>query len=157
MTGKRKYNRTPQVFAITKRLVILSAEHERIRNTLQKKETDCRAPNGGLACRLGRCFCFAEVSTGHPHRNDRATAYCTHHTVFVATKRLVILSAEHERIRLPFKRGRIATRLTAVSPAGSVGASASQRCPPDTRTAMTERQLTAHTTRYSWQLKDLSF
>ena len=32
--------------------------------------TDCRAPNGGLACRLGRCFCFAEVSTGHPHRND---------------------------------------------------------------------------------------
>ena len=32
---------------------------------------------------------------------------------------------------------RIATRLTAVSPAGSVGASASQRCPPDTRTAMT--------------------
>ena len=79
MTGKRKYNRTPQVFAITKRLVILSAEHERIRNTLQKKETDCRAPNGA--------------------RNDRATAYCTHHTVFVATKRLVILSAEHERIR----------------------------------------------------------
>ena len=27
--------------------------------------------HGGLACRLGRCFCFAEVSTGHPHlRND---------------------------------------------------------------------------------------
>ncbi len=99
MTGKRKYNRTPQVFAITKRLVILSARHERIRNTLQKKETDCHTPYGGLACRLGRCFCFAEVSTGHPHRNDRATAYCTHHTVFVATKRLVILSAEHERIR----------------------------------------------------------
>ena len=22
----------------------------------------------GLDCRLGRCFCFAEVSTGHPHR-----------------------------------------------------------------------------------------
>ena len=33
---------------------------------------------------------------------------------------------------------RIAARLTAVSPAGSVGASASQRCPPDTRTAMTK-------------------
>ena len=32
---------------------------------------------------------------------------------------------------------RIAARLAAVSPAGSVGASASQRCPPDTRTAMT--------------------
>ena len=36
----------------------------------KKKRTDCRAPYGGLACRLGRCFCFAEVSTGHPHRND---------------------------------------------------------------------------------------
>ena len=34
---------------------------------------------------------------------------------------------------------RIAAHLAAVSPAGSVGASASQRCPPDTRTAMTER------------------
>ena len=35
---------------------------------------------------------------------------------------------------------RIATHLTAVSPAGSVGASAPQRCPPDTRTfAMTKR------------------
>ena len=56
-----------------------SGKHERIRNTLQKKETDCRAPNGA--------------------RNDSATAYCTHHTVFVATKRLVILSAKHERIR----------------------------------------------------------
>ena len=40
-----------------------------------------------LACRLGRRFCFAEVSAGHPR----------------------------------------------VSPAGSVGASASQRCPLDTR------------------------
>ena len=34
-------------------------------------KTDCHAPYGGLACRLGRCFCFAEVSTGHPHRNDK--------------------------------------------------------------------------------------
>ena len=34
---------------------------------------------------------------------------------------------------------RIATRLAAVSPAGSVGASAPQRCPQDTRTAMTNR------------------
>ena len=32
---------------------------------------DCRTPCGGLACRLGQCFCFAEVSTGHPHRNDK--------------------------------------------------------------------------------------
>ncbi len=36
---------------------------------------DCRAPCGGLACRLGRCFCFAEVSTGHPHRNDEKTCH----------------------------------------------------------------------------------
>ena len=33
---------------------------------------------------------------------------------------------------------RIAAHLAAVSPAGSVGASASQRCPPDTRIAMTK-------------------
>ena len=76
---------------------------------------------------------------------------------FAMTKRYVILSAERERIRNSLKRenglpqpfarlrndeegeGRIAARLTAVSPAGSVGASASQRCPPDTRTAMTKR------------------
>ena len=31
-----------------------------IRRTLRIRE-------GGLGCRLGRCFCFAEVSTGHPH------------------------------------------------------------------------------------------
>ena len=68
MTGKRKYNRTPYVFVITKRSVILSAKHERIRNIL-RGETDCHS-RLRLACRLGRCFCFAEVSTGHPHRND---------------------------------------------------------------------------------------
>ncbi len=29
-----------------------------------------------LACRLGRCFCFAEVSTGHPHPlRERQQAY----------------------------------------------------------------------------------
>ena len=38
------------------------------------------------------------------------------------------------------KGERIATRLAAVSPTGSVGASASQRCPPDTRTAMTGKR-----------------
>ena len=36
------------------------------------------------------------------------------------------------------KEKRIAAHLAEVSPAGSVGASASQRCPPDTRTAMTK-------------------
>ena len=39
----------------------------------------------------------------------------------------------------PFAKERIATHLSAVSPAGSVGASAPQRCPQDTRTAMTNR------------------
>ena len=34
-------------------------------------ETDFHTPCGGLARRLGRCFCFTEVSTGHPHRNDK--------------------------------------------------------------------------------------
>ena len=79
-----------------------SGKHERIRNTLEgdglpqpftrlrndkgrvgtdyhtpygvhnDKAADCRAPYGGLACRFGRCFCFAEVSAGHPHRNDNS-------------------------------------------------------------------------------------
>ena len=31
-----------------------------IRRTMRIRE-------GGLGCRLGRCFCFAEVFTGHPH------------------------------------------------------------------------------------------
>ncbi len=26
-----------------------------------------RIHEGGLGCRLGRCFCCAEVTTGHPH------------------------------------------------------------------------------------------
>ena len=36
-----------------------------------------------------------------------------------------------------------------ISPAGSVGASASQRCPPDTRTAMTKRCVGTRTARKS--------
>ena len=76
----------------TKQLVILSAKRERIRisplkgkriaaglkplaMTRRGGETDCRTPYGGLACRLGRCFCFAEVSGGHPHRNDRKDGF----------------------------------------------------------------------------------
>ena len=79
-----------------------------------------------------------------------------HLMLLAMTKRCVILNAERERIRNTLKRetdchgakaprndegvrGRIATHLTAISPAGSVGASASQRCPPDTRTAMAGR------------------
>ena len=103
----------------------------------------------------------AEVSTGHPYRNDRTTVNRTFY-IGCNTKRFVILSAKRERIRnSPLKekriaahlsvpamtkgaRERIAARLTAVSPVGSVGASASQWCPPDTRTAMTGRQLIAH-------------
>ena len=44
---------------------------------------------------------------------------------------------------------RIAARLATVSPAGSVGASALQRCPPDTRTAMTKRCVGTRTARKS--------
>ena len=83
---------------MTKRFVILNAKRERIRNTL-KGGTDCHTPCGA--------------------RNDRATAYCTHHTVFVATKRLVILSAKHERIRLPFKR-----KTDCRTPCGGLGGGA---------------------------------
>ena len=87
MTGKRKYICAPCVFAIANRLVILNAKRERIRIPLkgsglpqpltrlrddESGRTDCHTPCGGLACRLGRCFCFAEVSTGHPHRNDES-------------------------------------------------------------------------------------
>ena len=83
MTGKRKYNRTPYVFAITKLCVILSAEHERIRNTLKGK-TDCHSRLHGFAM------------TGK--RKYNRTPY-----VFAITKLFVILSAEHERIRNTLK------------------------------------------------------
>ena len=29
-----------------------------------------------LGCRLGRCFCFAEVSAGHPHPNTGEAILC---------------------------------------------------------------------------------
>ena len=49
-----------------------------------------------------------------------------------------ILNALCRGKHIYIKKKRIAAHLAAVSPAGSVGgASASQRCPPDTRTAMT--------------------
>ena len=73
----------------------------------------------------------------------------------------VILSACAKESASPFKRKRITARLTAVSPAGSVGASASQRCPPDTRTAMTGRmdfraQFTTGKSKYSKPLLSFS-
>ena len=99
--------------------VILSAERERIRNTLKRKN-GLPQPFTHLACRLGRCFCLAEVSTGHPHlRNDKATAYCTHLAAFVATKRCVILSAEHERIRNSLFKGIKSFLTTLQSPAAT--------------------------------------
>ena len=102
MTGKRKYICAPCVFAIANRLVILNAKRERIRIPLkgsglpqpltrlrndESGRTDCHTPCGGLACRLGRYFCFAEVSTGHPHRNDEGAEkrISTHHSAFAAT------------------------------------------------------------------------
>ena len=79
------------VLALTKLFVILSAKRERIRNP-HFKRTDCHSRLRSfamtkveeriaavalrLACRLGRCFCFAEVSTGHPHlRNDKSYVF----------------------------------------------------------------------------------
>ena len=61
----------------------------------KKRKTDCHTPNGV--------------------RNDKATAYCTHLAAFVATKWFVILSAEHERIRIPLERERIATAVYTAS------------------------------------------
>ena len=84
MTAKRKFIRTPYVFAITKRRVILNAKRERIRNPLER-ETDCHSRLRGFAMTDKRKFI--------------RTPY-----VFVATKPLVILSAWRERIRNPFER-----------------------------------------------------
>ena len=79
MTDKRKYICTPYVFIIAKRLVILSAEHERIRNTL-RGETDHRSRLHGFAMTGERKYICAPY-------------------VFAITKRCVILNAERERIR----------------------------------------------------------
>ena len=84
MTGKRKFIRTPYVFAITKRYVILSAKCERIRNPLER-ETDCHSRSRGFAMTGKQKF----ISTPY---------------VFATTKRLVILNAKRERIRIPLKR-----------------------------------------------------
>ena len=94
MTAKRKFIRTPYVFAITKRLVILSAWRERIRNTLER-ETDCHSRLHGFAMTAKQKF------IRKPY-------------VFVATKPLVILSAWRERIRIPIERERIATAVYTV-------------------------------------------
>ena len=60
-------SRSKQITAFGRRK---SGKRERIRNIL-KKENGLPQPFTYLACRLGRCFCFAEVSAGHPHRNDK--------------------------------------------------------------------------------------
>ena len=94
MTGKRRYNRASYFYATAKCLVIprervsggdLCKATVEIRLPFCKRTdcrapfgarndegcgTDCHTPFGGLACRLGRCFCSAEVSIGHPHHND---------------------------------------------------------------------------------------
>ena len=76
---ERQFTAHPVTFAITKRCVILSAEHERIRNTL-RGETDCHSRLRGFAMTGERKYICAPY-------------------VFAITKRCVILSAEHERIR----------------------------------------------------------
>ncbi len=68
------------MFDILKSVIPLRGEtdcHSRLHGFAMTwgERTDCRAPYGGLACRLGRCFCFAEVSAGHPHRNDGGADY----------------------------------------------------------------------------------
>ena len=69
---------------MTKRLVILNAWRERIRNTLER-ETDFHSHLHGFAMTDKQKFI--------------RTPY-----VFVATKPLVILSAWRERIRIPIER-----------------------------------------------------
>ena len=80
---------------MAKRLVILNAKRERIRNILKR--------GNGLPQPFTRL------------RNDRTIAYCTHLTAFVATKRFVILNAKRERIRIPLERERIATAVHTAS------------------------------------------
>ena len=54
----------------------------------QRCPPDTRTPNTGeaifdvcyhLGCRLGRCFCFAEVSAGHPHSYIGEANVCADH------------------------------------------------------------------------------
>ena len=115
------------------------------KNGLPQPFTRLRNDKGRIAARLTAVSPAGSVGASASQRSPPDTRT-------TVTKRYVILSAKHERIRntlkgknglpQPFTRlrndkGRIAAHLTVVSPAGSVGASASQRCPPDTRTAMT--------------------
>jgi len=37
--------------------------------SIKRKRDFCQGVWGCLGCRLGRCFCFAEVSAGDPHPN----------------------------------------------------------------------------------------
>ena len=65
---------------MAERLVVLNTKRERIRIP-PLKEKRIAAVALRLACRLGRCFCFAEVSTGHPHlRNDNSFILKVCHT-----------------------------------------------------------------------------
>ena len=67
LKGRRILSRF--AFRMTSRLVIATTVKCAINccPVIAKEQSDC----GGLARRLGRCFCSAEVSTGHPHRNDK--------------------------------------------------------------------------------------
>ena len=71
LKGRRILSRF--AFRMTSRLVIATTVKCAINccPVIAKEQSNC----GGLACRLGRRFCFAEVSTGHPHRNDGVLCY----------------------------------------------------------------------------------
>ena len=56
-----------------------------IKKTVRRLSFFAGAEGFVLACRLGRCFCFAEVSTGDPHPSTRST--CRESNPFTQTKK----------------------------------------------------------------------
>jgi len=91
------------VLAKTKRCVILSAKHERIRNPLKKKSG---LPRTLLTLAVPKsCFCLEReqlLTTALPFA--RFFLHCSESNVTRNDERRVILSAWRERIRNPLKR-----------------------------------------------------
>ena len=75
----------------------------------------------GLACRLGRHFCFAEVSTGDPHPSTRSA--CLGFEPFTLNEK----ENDHLLVIVSFWQGQ---KVTPVSRAASSSAVASQQHPP---------------------------
>ena len=124
--------------------------------------TDCRAPYGGLACRLGRCFCLRQRCPPDTRTAMTGRQLIAHFIMVAMTKRFVILSANRERIRNSFKREtdcrapfgarndeggeRTDCRTSYGGLACRLGRCfcLRQRCLPDTRTAMTAFSCVRH-------------